>query len=99
MAASPQQQKLAVDSGFWPLYRYDPRRVAEGQPPLQLDSPAPKVPLKEFMRNETRFRVVEKTDPERFKRTLVDAQRAVSQRFAVYQQLAGVTIPNVATEE
>ncbi|HEX6851855.1 MAG TPA: pyruvate:ferredoxin (flavodoxin) oxidoreductase [Candidatus Polarisedimenticolaceae bacterium] len=99
MAASPQQQKLAVDSGFWPLYRYDPRRVAGGEPPLQLDSPAPKIPLKEFMRNETRFRVVEKTDPERFKRALVDAQRSVSQRFAVYQQLAGVTIPNVPSEE
>jgi hypothetical protein len=45
------------------------------------------------MRNETRFRMVEKQDPERFKRLAVLAQRNAAQRFAVYQQLAGITVP------
>jgi pyruvate-ferredoxin/flavodoxin oxidoreductase len=98
MALGAEQQKLAVDTGFWPLYRYDPRRVKEGLPPLQLDSPAPKTPLEKFMRNETRFRMVEAMDPERFRRSLVAAQRGVTQRYAVYQQLAGVTIPQPVDE-
>jgi pyruvate-ferredoxin/flavodoxin oxidoreductase len=99
MARGPEQQKLAVDSGFWPLYRYDPRRVAEGQPPLHLDSGPPKVRLIDYMRNETRFRMAERTDPDRFKHLLDAAQKQVSQHFAVYQQLAGVTIPEVETPE
>jgi pyruvate-ferredoxin/flavodoxin oxidoreductase len=99
MSLGPEQQKLAVDTGFWPLYRYDPRRVKDGLPPLQLDSAAPKTPLEKFMRNETRFRMVEAMDPERFRRSLVAAQRGVTQRFAVYQQLAGVTIPEPAVEQ
>jgi pyruvate-ferredoxin/flavodoxin oxidoreductase len=91
------QQKLAVDSGIWPLYRFDPRRVAQGLPPLQLDSGAPKGPAAahEYMRNETRFRMVEKQDPERFKRFLETASRQAAQRYAVYQQLAGVTVPRM----
>jgi pyruvate-ferredoxin/flavodoxin oxidoreductase len=99
MARGPEQQKLAVDSGFWPLYRYDPRRVAEGEPPLHLDSGPPKVRLLDYMRNETRFRMAERTDPDRFKHLLDAAQKQVSQHFAVYQQLAGVTIPEVETPE
>jgi pyruvate-ferredoxin/flavodoxin oxidoreductase len=88
------QQKLAVQSGFVPLYRFDPRRIKEGKPPLHLDSKEPKLPLKRFTENETRFRMVEKIDPDRFKRLAAAAQREVTQRFAVYQQLAGLTIPS-----
>jgi pyruvate-ferredoxin/flavodoxin oxidoreductase len=92
------QQKLAVDSGIWPLYRFDPRRVAAGQPPLQLDSGPPKASARDYMRNETRFRMVEKQDPERFKRFLDTASRQAAQRYAVYQQLAGVTVPRIEQE-
>jgi pyruvate-ferredoxin/flavodoxin oxidoreductase len=98
MAKGAEQQKLAVSSGVWPLYRFDPRRVAEGEPPLKLDSPPPRTSAKEYMRNETRFRMVEKLDGERFKRLLSAAERDARQRYAVYQQLAGVTIPNFETE-
>ena len=49
------QQKLAVDTGFWPLYRFDPRRLAAGEPGLKLDSAAPKVPLEKFWATERRF--------------------------------------------
>ncbi len=87
------QQKLAVDSGVWPLYRFDPRRIAEGLAPLQLDSAPPKVSARDYMRNETRFSMIEKQDPERFKRLLEAASHQAAQRFAIYQQLAGLHLP------
>ena len=73
LAFGPDQQKRAVDSGIWPLYRYDPRRVAKGEPPLVLDAPAGRFPVGEYMRNEARFRMVEKLDSERFARFAVEA--------------------------
>jgi pyruvate-ferredoxin/flavodoxin oxidoreductase len=99
MALGVEQQKLATSSGVWPLYRYDPRRVSKGEPPLHLDSGPPKTPIGEYMRNEGRFRVVEKTDPERFKHLLKAAETVTRQRYAVYQQLAGITIPRFETPE
>src|SRR6202007_756161 len=63
MAYGAAQQKLAVASGVWPVYRVDPRRTLEGQPPLQLDSGAPKASVLEYMRGESRFRMVEKQNP------------------------------------
>ena len=95
LARGVDQQRMAVDSGIWPLYRFDPRRALEGKPPLQLDSGAPKMKVQDYMRNETRFRMVEKQDPERFKRLIAAAQRNAGQRFAVYQQLAGITVPQM----
>jgi pyruvate-ferredoxin/flavodoxin oxidoreductase len=85
------QQKLAVDTGYWPLYRFDPRRAAEGQPALRLDSAAPKGKLGEFMRNETRFRMVEQQDAERWKALLGAAEADVKYRFGLYEQLARTT--------
>ncbi|HET7295065.1 MAG TPA: pyruvate:ferredoxin (flavodoxin) oxidoreductase [Vicinamibacteria bacterium] len=99
MAQGAEQQKLAAASGIWPLYRFDPRRAAKGEPPLQLDSPEPKASVRQYMRNETRFRMVEKQDPERFRHLLARAERQARQRFAVYRQLAGLTIPQVAVED
>jgi pyruvate-ferredoxin/flavodoxin oxidoreductase len=99
MAFGAEQQKLAVDSGVWPLYRFDPRRVAQGQPPLALDSGDAKVSAKQYMRNETRFRMVEKLDPERFKKLLSMAERQAKQRVAVYKQLAGLTVPRIQDTE
>src|SRR5690606_2192468 len=60
-----EQQKLAVDSGHWPLYRFDPRRRDRGENPLQLDSPPPKTSLARYRENELRFRTLEKASPER----------------------------------
>jgi pyruvate-ferredoxin/flavodoxin oxidoreductase len=99
MAFGVEQQKLAASSGIWPLYRYDPRRVARGEPPLHLDSGPPKTPLGDYMRNEGRFRVVEKADPQRFRRLLEAAEKLTRQRYAVYQQLAGITVPLFETSE
>ena len=95
LARGADQQRMAVESGVWPLYRFDPRRALKGEAPLQLDSGAPKTAVLDYMRNETRFRMVEKQDPERFKRLTAASQRSASQRYAVYQQLAGITVPQM----
>jgi len=94
-----EQQKRAVASGYWPLWRYDPRRARRGEPPLVLDSGEPRMPLKEFLHQEARFRVVERADPERFRRLQQAAQRQASERFAVYRQLAGITVAGAAGED
>jgi pyruvate-ferredoxin/flavodoxin oxidoreductase len=99
LALGCEQQKLAVDTGSWPLYRFDPRRIALGETPLKLDSAAPKVELSKYIRNETRFRMVEQANPERFKHLLALAQREVTNRFAVYEQLAKVTMPVKSADE
>jgi pyruvate-ferredoxin/flavodoxin oxidoreductase len=99
MALGVDQQKRAAESGAWPLYRFDPRRSVKGEPPLKLDSPPPRLDIVDYMRNEGRFRMVEKADPERFKTLARAAQREARQRYAVYQQLAGITLPRFAGEE
>jgi pyruvate-ferredoxin/flavodoxin oxidoreductase len=93
MALGAEQQKKAVDSGVWPLYRFDPRRLRQGKPPLELDSPRPKISPRDYMRGETRFRMVERRDPERFKRLLRMAEEQAAERFAIYEQLAGLAVP------
>src|SRR6185503_17422826 len=60
---------------------------------LHLDYGAPKADVADYMRNESRFRMIERADPARFKRFLEQAQEAAGRRFAVYQQLAGVKVP------
>jgi pyruvate-ferredoxin/flavodoxin oxidoreductase len=99
MAYGAEQQKLAVDSGVWPLYRFDPRRLASGEPGLILDSAPPKVPVERYMRNENRFRMLERLGPERYHHLLARAQSEAEDRFRVYQYLAGLTIPQEAHEE
>jgi len=93
MANGLDQQKLAVDTGYWPLYRFDPRRAATGESPLILDSAAPKVDLSKFTANEMRYRVVEQMDPARFKMLSEHAQREVTTRVSVYEQLAKMAFP------
>ncbi|MBI1815174.1 MAG: pyruvate:ferredoxin (flavodoxin) oxidoreductase [Deltaproteobacteria bacterium] len=92
LAFGAEQQKLAVNSGAWPLYRYDPRRAAAGEPPLQLDSAAPRIPLADYTGNETRFRMVEQQDPARFRELLAAAQADVRRRFAMYERLAAISV-------
>jgi pyruvate-ferredoxin/flavodoxin oxidoreductase len=88
-----EQQKLAVDSGHWPLYRFDPRRIEQGESPLQLDSPAPKIDLGAYVRNETRYRMVEQAYPEQFKHLLASAQREIVNRYAAHENLAKLVMP------
>ena len=88
-----EQQKLAVASGIWPLYRYDPRRTAWGEPPLVIDVLPGKVPVEDYLRNEVRFSMVEKLDPVRFQRLGRAAREHTAQRVALYEQLARITLP------
>ena len=88
-----EQQKRAVHSGLWPLYRFDPRRLAAGRPPLQIDASGDKASVREYMQHETRFRMVEKIDPERFRMLGLEADRQARQRVALYQQLAALSLP------
>jgi pyruvate-ferredoxin/flavodoxin oxidoreductase len=97
MANGASQQKLAVDSGVWPLYRFDPRRVANGEPPLKLDYGPPKARVADYMRNESRFRSIERSDPARYKAFVKESQAAAERRYAVYEQLAGITVPIIHT--
>jgi pyruvate-ferredoxin/flavodoxin oxidoreductase len=91
-----EQQKLAVGSGVWPLYRYDPRRVERGEPPLAIDVPPGRAAVAEYMRNETRFRMVEKIDPERFRRLASAARDGAARRVALYEQLSHIVLPQGA---
>jgi len=90
MAKGMEQQKLAVESGYWPLYRYNPALKAEGKNPLQLDSKAPKVALKDYVYNETRYRMLAESDPEAAERLLAQAQQAVQERWQKYERIASM---------
>ena len=89
MERGMEQQRLAVASGRWPLYRHDPRRTDRGENPLQLDSPAPTIPLAEAMASEQRFRLLASTQPERSRELARQAQAGVDRRWALLQKLAG----------
>jgi len=82
------QQRLAVQSGFWPLYRYNPTLAAQGKNPLVLDSKAPSIPLQEYAYNETRFRQLLQSDEQRAESLMNLAQADVKERWSLYQYLA-----------
>ncbi len=82
------EQKLAVDSGSWKLFRFDPRRIDQDAPPLQLDSPAPRLPLSDFLTHQLRFRALERSNPERAQQLRQKAQEFVSADRALFEKLA-----------
>ena len=88
MATGLQNQKAAVNSGHWVLYRFNPDRAARGENPLQLDSQAPRIELAEYRSMENRFKMLTKSDPEAAKRLLGQAQDEVKLRWKLYQHLA-----------
>jgi len=88
MARGMEQQALAVDSGRWLLYRYDPRRLDQGENPLILDSRAPKRPLEEAMYSENRFKMLLRSHPTQAKQLLQEAQINVASRYHLYEYLA-----------
>jgi pyruvate-ferredoxin/flavodoxin oxidoreductase len=88
MAQGMAQQKLAVEAGRWPLYRYDPRRAERGENPLQLDSPGPRRPLAEAMESENRFRMLRYSQPERARQLAQAAQADIDRRWAAYRAVA-----------
>jgi pyruvate-ferredoxin/flavodoxin oxidoreductase len=94
MAKGMHQQKLAVDSGHWPLYRHDPKLALQNKNPFQLDSSAPKIPLKDYIYTEGRYRMLQQSDPEVAKFLLGQAEKVVERRWQQYKQLAAKPMEN-----
>jgi pyruvate-ferredoxin/flavodoxin oxidoreductase len=92
LAFGARQQKLAVDSGVWPLFRFDPRRLDTGEAPLVLDAVPGKATLREYVQGEARFQVVEQLDRPRYERLLRQTERDVRHRIELYQALSHLTL-------
>jgi pyruvate-ferredoxin/flavodoxin oxidoreductase len=84
------QQRLAVQSGFWPMYRYNPALMAQGKNPLTIDSKEPTVSFKDFAYNETRYRMLVQSDEERAQMLLQQATEDVKARWQYYKQMAAM---------
>ena len=100
MTKSMSHQKDAVKSGYWSLYRYQPSESEAGQP-FKLDSSAPSIPVKEFVATETRFAILQRTDPERAAELATLAQADIDERWRFYDQLAGIhrSVPHIDEAE
>jgi pyruvate-ferredoxin/flavodoxin oxidoreductase len=83
-----RQQDMAVKSGHWPLFRFDPKRIQQGLNPLHLDSAEPSMPYREFVQSETRFSMLWQTHPQDAERFLAQAQQEVNHRYRYYKQLS-----------
>ncbi|HXK00956.1 MAG TPA: pyruvate:ferredoxin (flavodoxin) oxidoreductase [Verrucomicrobiae bacterium] len=91
-----EQQKAAVNSGYWPLFRYNPDLVAQGKNPFQLDSRPPSIALKNYVYNETRYTMLAKSNPEEAQRLLKLAEEDVASRWKLYEHMSHQ--PTVAEE-
>jgi pyruvate-ferredoxin/flavodoxin oxidoreductase len=90
MAKGLEQQKLAVQCGLWPLYRYDPRLAAEGKNPLMIDYKEPTIPVDKYMYNETRFRMLVQSDEARAEALLKLSREDAKARWNFYSQMAAM---------
>ena len=94
MARSLEQAKLAVQSGHWPMYRYDPRLAEQGQNPLIIESKEPSIPISQYAYNETRYKMLTQLDEERAEKLMQEAQRDAKSRWTLYQQMAAMHYGN-----
>ena len=90
MSKSLSHQKELVDSGYWPLYRFDPRRIDVDQHPFHLDSRKPKIPFAEVAAKEARYAMLTRSDPERAAVLLELAQDDIDERWELYEQFAEI---------
>jgi pyruvate-ferredoxin/flavodoxin oxidoreductase len=90
LANGLNQQKLAVQSGFWPLYRFNPDLIEQGKNPLVIDSKEPSVPLEDYAYNETRFRMLLQSDEQRAEMLMKAAKEDVERRWDLYRQMAAM---------
>jgi pyruvate-ferredoxin/flavodoxin oxidoreductase len=84
-----KQQDLAVASGYWPLFRYNPGLRGIGANPFVLDSPRPTVSFRDYAGNETRYKSLAQSRPEDSKRLLDAAQAAILEKYRTYEEMAG----------
>ncbi len=99
MAHGLEQQKAAVLSGYWPLFRYNPDLVKEGKNPLQLDSKAPTLPLKDYVYNETRYTILARSKPEQARWLLEQAEEDVRTRWRLYEHWAAMQVDGTTKED
>jgi len=99
MAKGLEQQKLAVQSGHWPMYRYDPRLAEEGKNPLIIESKEPSIPLSQYAYNETRYKMLTQIDESRAEELMKEAQHDAKSRWTFYQQMASMHYDANETEE
>jgi pyruvate-ferredoxin/flavodoxin oxidoreductase len=92
MSKGMEQQKRAVDSGAWVLYRYNPLAAAEGKNPLALDSKEPSMDIEEYMYRELRFRALKYSNPEGALRYLEQARVDAKRRYRLYRHLADASL-------
>ena len=90
MGKSQLEGKLAVDSGYWPLYRYNPELIKEGKNPFILDSKAPDGTLQEFLSGETRFAALEKSFPEESKRLRAKIEEEMTDKYTMLKMMAEI---------
>jgi pyruvate-ferredoxin/flavodoxin oxidoreductase len=88
MMKGMNQQKAAVTSGLWPLFRYDPRLKEQGKNPFQLDSQAPSTPIEDFMYAEVRFKSLKAGDPERAAALLAKTKAWAERQYKEYKYLS-----------
>ncbi len=82
------QQKKAVESGHWPLFRYNPDKIANGENPLTIDSKAPSIPITEYAYGENRYKMLLKSDEARAETLIKEAAVDAERRWELYRQLA-----------
>jgi len=88
MGKTQEEEKLAVDSGYWPLYRYDPRLVDEGKNPFQLDSKEPDGTLHDFIMGEVRYNSLTRTFPDEAEKLHKKLETDVNSRFKRYKSMS-----------
>ena len=98
MAHGMDQQKKAVQTGYWPLFRYNPDLSKEGKHPLQLDSKPPSLPVEKYIYNETRYSMLRHTNPEAAADLLKLAQQDVLDRWKTYESMAATQSAHVQKE-
>jgi len=99
MSKGLDQQRLAVNSGIWPLYRYNPLFAAEGKNPLTIDSRDPSVPVQDYAYNETRYRMLLQADETRAQQLIEDARDDVTKRWNLYRQMAEIQYKTNGNEQ
>jgi pyruvate-ferredoxin/flavodoxin oxidoreductase len=86
-----EQQKLAVQAGHWPLFRYNPALADEGKNPMQLDSKEPSIKIEDYIYNETRYRMLVQSDEARAEMLIQEAREDVNRRWQTYSQMAAAS--------
>jgi pyruvate-ferredoxin/flavodoxin oxidoreductase len=85
-----EQQKLAVQCGAWPVYRYDPRLIRAGKNPLVIESREPSIPVSQYAYNESRYKMLTQMDEARAEELMRLAQQDAKSRWTLYEQMAAM---------